>query len=124
MMKEMIKAKVLSKQWTFTEISNLKETIDSLCSELYSEMTFVERFQLIRETRINEVFVGQTYEDSMREAVKITLSGEIAETIRSMLGEATVNFGGNKNEISEGSLGGEPHQERPTNEKKNSVLKE
>lgn len=123
-MKEMIKAKVLSKQWTFTEISNLKETIDSLCSELYSEMTFVERFQLIRETRINEVFVGQTYEDSMREAVKITLSGEIAETIRSMLGEATVNFGGNKNEISEGSLGGEPHQERPTNEKKNSVLKE
>ena len=124
MMKEMIKAKVLSKQWTFTEISNLKETIDSLCSELYSEMTFIERFQLIRETRINEVFVGQTYEDSMREAVKITLSGEIAETIRSMLGEATVNFGGNKNEISEGSLGGEPHQERPTNEKKNSVLKE
>tara|TARA_R100000234_G_C4940940_1_gene152911 strand:- start:271 stop:642 length:372 start_codon:yes stop_codon:yes gene_type:complete len=123
-MKEMIKAKVLSKQWTFTEISNLKETIDSLCSELYSEMTFVERFQLIRETRINEVFVGQTYEDSMREAVKITLSGEIAETIRSMLGEATVNFGGNKNEISEGSLGGEPHKERPTNEKKNSVLKE
>jgi hypothetical protein len=123
-MKEMIRAKVLSKQWTFTEISNLKTTIDDLCSELYSEMTFVDRFQLIREIRINEVFVGQTYEDSMREAVKITLSGEIAETIRSMLGEATVNFGGNTNEISEGSLGGESHQERPTNEKKSSVLKE
>jgi hypothetical protein len=124
MMKEMIRAKVLSKQWTFTEISNLKETIDLLCSELYSEMTFVDRFQLIRETRIQEIYVGQTYEDCMREAVKITLSGEIAETIRLMLGEATVNFGGNKNEIPEGSLGGEPHQERPTNEKKNSVLKE
>lgn len=123
-MKEMIRAKVLSKQWTFTEISNLKTTIDDLCSELYSEMTFVDRFQLIREIRINEVFVGQTYEDSMREAVKITLSGEIAETIRSMLGEATVNFGGNTNEISEGSLGGEPHQKRPANEKKSSVLKE
>ena len=63
MMKEMIKAKVLSKQWTFTEISNLKATIDSLCSELYSEMTFTDRFQLIREIRIQEVFVGQTYED-------------------------------------------------------------
>ncbi len=124
MMEEMIRAKVLSKQWTFTEISNLKATIDSLCSELYSEMTFIERFQLIREIRIQEVFVGQTYEDCMREAVKITLSGEIAETIRSMLGEATVNFGGNKNEISTGSLGGEPHKERPANEKKNSVLKE
>lgn len=123
-MKEMIRAKVLSRQWTFTEISNLKETIDALCSELYSEMTFVDRFQLIREIRIQEVYVGQTYEDCMREAVKITLSGEIAETIRLMLGEATVNFGGNKNEISERSLGGESHQERPTNEKKNSVLKE
>jgi len=123
-MRGMIKAKVLSKQWTFTEISNLKTTIDNLCSELYSEMTLLDRFTLIREIRINDAFVGHTYEDAMREAVRITLSGEIAETIRSMLGEATVNFGGNTNEIPTGSMGGEPHQERPTNEKKNSVLKE
>lgn len=123
-MKEVIRAKVLSKQWTFTEISNLKSTIDSLCSELYSEMTLLDRFNLIREIRINDGFVGHTYEDSMREAVRITMSGEIAETIRSMLGEATVSFGGNTNEIPTGSMGGEPHQERPANEKKNSVLKE
>ena len=123
-MKGMIRAKVLSKQWTFTEISNLKSTIDSLCSELYSEMTLLDRFNLIREIRINDGFVGHTYEDAMREAVRITLSGEIAETIRLMLGEATVNFGGNENEIPTGSMGGEPHQERPANEKKNSVLKE
>ena len=123
-MKEMIRAKVLSKQWTFAEISNLKSTIDALCSELYSEMTFPERFQLIREIRIQEVYVGQTYEDCMREAVRLTLSGEIAETIRSMLGEATVNFGGNENEISERSVGGKSHQERPTDEEKNSIVKE
>ena len=123
-MKAMIKAKVLSKSWTFGEVANLKVTIDSLCSELYSEMKFVERFELIREIRINESFVGQTYEDALRQAVKINLSGEIAETIREMLGEATVDFGGNKNEISEGSVGGESHQERTTDEKKNSILKE
>lgn len=120
-MKEMIRTKVLSRQWTFTEISNLKETIDTLCSELYSEMTFVDRFQLIREIRIQEVYVGQTYEDCMREAVRLSLSGEIAETIRSMLGEATVNFGGNKNdEVSERSLVGESNEERPSTTKKNS----
>jgi len=117
-MKEMIRAKVLSKEWTFQEISSLKNTIDMLCSELYSEMTLIDRFNLIREVRINDSFVGSTYEDSMREAVRLTLSGEIAETIRVMLGEATVNFGGNKNEVSKNGLVGESNQERPADEKK------
>jgi len=117
-MREMIRAKVLSKEWTFQEISSLKNTIDMLCSELYSEMTLIDRFNLIREVRINDSFVGSTYEDSMREAVRLTLSGEIAETIRVMLGEATVNFRGNKNEVSNNGLVGESNKERPADEKK------
>jgi len=119
-MRDLIRLKVLSRPWSFSEISNLKATIEQLCGELYTEMTFVERFELIREIRINDSFVGQTYEDSMRQAVRLALNGEIADTIRSMLGEATVNFGGNQNEISERSVGGESHSQRPTNEKKNS----
>jgi len=119
-MRDLIRLKVLSRPWSFSEISNLKATIEQLCGELYTEMTFVERFELIREIRINDSFVGQTYEDSMRQAVRLALNGEIADTIRSMLGEATVNFGGNQNEISERSVGGESHSQRTTDEKKNS----
>ncbi len=121
---EIIKIKVLARSWTFSEISNLKKTIDSLCNEIYSESKLIERFELIREVKINEGFVGHTFEDVMRDAIKIKLSGEIAGVIRDMLDTATVDFGGNKNEISEGSMGREPHKERTTNEKKNSILEE
>lgn len=121
---EIIKLKVLARSWTFSEISNLKKTIDSLASEIYSESKLSERFDLIREIKINEGFVGHTFEDVMRSAIKTKLSGEIAGVIRIMLNTATVDFGGNENEISEGSMGGEPHKERTTDEKKNSILEE
>jgi hypothetical protein len=117
---DLIRLKVLSKAWTFSEISNLKETINYICEEVYNESTVVERFQLVRDLIINDVFIGKTFEDAFREAIKIQLSGDIAGVITEMLGEATINFGGNKNEISERSLGGEPHSQRTTDEKKNS----
>ena len=121
---EIIKLKVLARSWTFSEISNLKKTIDSLSNEIYNESKLSERFNLIREVKINEGFAGHTFEDVMRNAIKTKLSGEIAGVIRIMLNTATVDFGGNENEISEGSMGGEPHKERTTDEKKNSVLEE
>jgi len=120
---DIIKNKVLARSWTFTEISNLKETIDKLCNEIYSESKLTERFDLIREIRINESYVGYVFEDVMREAVNTKLSGEIAGVIRDMLSNATIDFGGNKNEISEGSMGGKPHKERTTDEKKDSKNK-
>ena len=120
----MIKQKVLARDWTFTEISNLKQTIDALCNEIYSESKLSERFELIRDIRINENFVGHTFEDVMREAINTKLSGEIAGVIRNMLNTATVNFGGKNNEISEGSMGGEPQKERTANEKKSSLIEE
>ena len=120
---DIIKNKVLARSWTFTEISNLKETIDKLCNEIYSESKLTERFDLIREIRINESYVGHVFEDVMREAVNIKLAGEIAGVIRDMLSNATIDFGGNKNEISEGSMGGKPHKERTTDEKKDSKNK-
>lgn len=121
---EIIKLKVLARAWTFSEISNLKQTIDSLSNEIYNESKLSERFNLIREIKINEGFVGHTFEDVMRSAIKTKLSGEIAGVIRIMLNTATVDFGGNENEISEGSMGGEPHKERTTMEEKDSIVEE
>ena len=123
MNREMIRLKVLSKAWTFAEISNLKDTINYICEEVYNESTITERFELVRDLKINDVFIGKSFEDAFREAIKIQLSGEIAGVITEMLGEATINFGGNKNEISERSVGGEPHTQRTTDEKKDSKNK-
>ena len=119
-MKDLIETKVLSKNWSFSEISNLGETIEVLSKDIFSEINVLERFELIREIKINDNFVGMSFEDAFRETVMIHLKGEIAGVIREMLDKATVNFGGNKNEISERSVGGESSKKRTTNEKKNS----
>ena len=120
-MNDIIKQKVLAKSWTFFEISNLKETIESLANDIYGEMKLIERFDLIREIRIKEEYIGECFEDVMRVAVMLSLKAEVADTIRNMLNNATVNFGGNKNdEVSERSLVGESNEKRSSTTKKNS----
>ena len=123
-MNDLIKKKVLSRNWTFNEISNLKETIGSLSQEIYLELSLAERYEIIRDIRINEGWVGFVFEDAMREAIMTTLQGDVAGIIRTMLNTATVNFGGNINEISENGLGGESNKKRTTNEKKKDDDKE
>ena len=119
-MNDIIKQKVLAKNWTFNEIADLNRTIESLATDVYEEMKLIERFDLIREIRIKETYVGEVFEDVMKQTVMVSLRAEVANTVRNMLDNATVNFGGNKNEISEGSMGGESNEKRPTTTKNNS----
>tara|TARA_R110000851_G_scaffold217869_1_gene370809 strand:- start:240 stop:611 length:372 start_codon:yes stop_codon:yes gene_type:complete len=123
-MMEEIKKKVLERNWTFNDISNLKVTVTSLAKDIYSEMTLIEKFKTISEVRIKEDYVGLYFEDVMRETVLTTLNGEVAEIIKNMLDTATIEFKGNNNEISERSMGGEPHKKRSANEKKDSKNEE
>lgn len=123
-MNDLIKQKVLARNWTFNEISNLKDTINILSKEIYHELTLKERFDSIKVIRINENWTGMPFEDVMKEAIMITLQGEIAGIIRQMLNTATVDFGGNKNEISENGLGGKSNKKRSADEKKKDDNKE
>jgi len=123
-MKEIIEAKVRVRSWTFNEISNLMVTIDSLSNEIYSEMNLIERFDMIKETKINDSMVGYFYADVLREMCLTHIKAEVAGTIKNMLNTATINFGGINNEISESSLGGKPPEKRKTDEKKNSSNEE
>tara|TARA_R100000951_G_C2521188_1_gene143460 strand:- start:58 stop:423 length:366 start_codon:yes stop_codon:yes gene_type:complete len=119
-MNDIIKQKVLAKNWTFNEIADLKQTIESLATDVYEEMKLIERFDLIREIRIKETYVGEVFEDVMKQTVMTSIRAEVADTVRNMLNNATVNFGGNKNEISERSVVGESNEERSSTTKKNS----
>ena len=120
MIDKLIKNKVLNRNWTFNEISNLKDTIEILSIEVYSEMKLSEKFNLIREQKVNDLFLGHSFEDAFREVVMTHLRGEVAGKIKNMLNTATIDFGG-KNEISERSMGGESHKKRSANEKEDST---
>ena len=83
-MKDLIRKKVLSKNWTFNEISDLTTTIQNLSEEVWQEMTLLERIDLVRDVRINETLVGWDFEHAIREVVLTSLKGEIAEIIKNM----------------------------------------
>lgn len=119
-MNEIIEQKVLAKNWTFNEIADLNRTIENLATDVYEEMKLIERFDLIREIRIKETYVGEVFEDVMKQTVMTSLRAEVADTVRNMLNNATVNFGGNKNEVSERGVVGESNEERSSTTKKNS----
>ena len=120
-MNDKIKQRVLARNWSFNEIANLNQTIESLAIDTYEEMKLIERFDLIREIRIKETYVGEVFEDVMKQTVLTSLRAEVADTVRNMLNNATVNFGGNKNdEVSERGLVGESNEERSSTTKKNS----
>ena len=118
---ELIKEKILKRVWSFEQISNLKETVKSISSEIYSELPISKRVVMIREVRINEDCLGMSIEDTIRNIGLTYLNGEIALVVKEMLSKATIDFGGNKNEISEGSMGGKSHKERPADEKNDSI---
>ncbi len=120
MYEEKIMGKILERDWAFHEIANLKDTLYNLSIEIYNELTLLERFELVRERKVSKGYVGFSIENLFRENVKFALKEKIAETVKNMLENATINFGGNTNEVSERSVGGKSHKERPTDEKKNS----
>ena len=97
-MKEVIELKVKARSWTFNEISNLMVTIESLSNEIYSEMNLIERFDMIKETKINDSMVGYYYSDVLREMCLTHIKAEVAGTIKNMLNTATVNFGSSGNQ--------------------------
>ena len=117
-MKELIKKKVLSKNWTFNEIADLKSTITTICNDLAEELTLMEKFNLANEVRIKESYVGMELYHVLGDIVYNTLQLQVAETIKELLNTATINFGGNINEISENGLVGESNKKRTTNAKK------
>ena len=58
-MNDLIKKKVLSRNWSFNEIADLKKTIEGIATDIYEEMKLMEKFDLIREIRIKETYIGE-----------------------------------------------------------------
>ena len=98
------------KEWTFEEISNVQTTINIMAHKAYDYMTPKDKLDIVWSE------MGEEFQKK----VLMKIKAGIAETIKIELSSATVRFGGNKNDVSEGSLGGEPPASSETDEEKNS----
>ncbi len=80
---------ILGREWNFSDISNMKETITSIFQELYNNMTATEKLDIIWDTDVE--FTGH-FGEGFYKLLEITLTAEIAGRINELLKEATVSF--------------------------------
>ena len=123
---ELIRESVLNKEWTVAQLTNIKESVNLITNEVYSILNTTQRFDLLREYRVKEDYVGLYFDEAIKQVVTTVLKSKVATVITSLLGRAKVDFnlGGEINEISERSLGGESHKERSSDEEKNNENEE
>jgi len=123
MIEEKVREMLNHKEWTLAELQDIKGLVSLFSNEIYGDMNAKEKLDMIWDETIN--FQESNFgEDIMREITMIQIQSDVAGTIKNMLGNATINFGGNENEVSEGSMGGKPHKKRSSNEEKDSILEE
>ena len=77
----------------------------------------MEKFKLANEVRIKESYVGMELYQVLGDIVYTSLKLKVAETIKELLNTATINFGGNINEILR-MVWSESNKKRTTNAKK------
>ena len=96
-MKRKIDEIILGREWNFSDISNMKETITSIFQELYNNMTATEKLDIIWDTDVE--FTGN-FGEGFYKLLEISLTAEIAGRINELLKEATVSFNKENDSVS------------------------
>ena len=112
MLRDKIKEQLRGKTWTFQEITSIAEVVDGLMNMCYSDLNAQEKLDLIWNVEHDGVVFGQFFQRLVQE----TMTQEIAKIVKEELESATIEFKVNKNEVSEGSVGGKSHKKRTTDE--------
>lgn len=120
MIEEKVKEMLNQKQWTLAELQDMKGLVSIFSVEIYSEMNAKEKLDMVWEEPINNVEQAN-FGRFFYYMVIGKISEEVAVVLKKLLMNANVNFnGGNENEVSEGSMGGQSLEERPSDEKTDS----
>ena len=120
MINEKVKEKLKGRTWTFQEISNINDVISTISNELYDDLNTKEKIDMVWDSIVDDKS-GLLFGELFQNLVMNQLDAKIADTIKTELQTANVNFKrDDKNEVSKRSMGRKPLEERTTNEKSNS----
>tara|TARA_Y100000588_G_scaffold51922_1_gene48876 strand:+ start:20508 stop:20882 length:375 start_codon:yes stop_codon:yes gene_type:complete len=120
MINEKVKEKLKGRTWTFQEISNINDVISTISNELYDDLNTKEKIDMVWDSIVDDNS-GLLFGELFQNLVMNQLDAKIADTIKTELQTANVNFKkDDKNEVSKRSMGRKPLEERTTNEKSNS----
>ena len=119
MIEEKVREMLNHKEWTLAELQDIKGLVSLFSNEIYGDMNAKEKLDMIWDETIN--FQESNFGRLFYYMVTEKISEEVAIVLKKQLMNANVNFnGGNKNEVSERSMGGQSSKERPSDEKTDS----
>ena len=120
MIEEKVRKMLNQKQWTLAELQDMKGLVSVISDKIYGEMTVKEKLDMVWEETLPNVEQAN-FGRLFYYMVIGKISEEVAVVLKKLLMNANVNFnGGNENEVSEGSMGGQSLEERPSDEKTDS----
>ena len=70
---ELIKESVLNKEWTVAQLTNIKESVNLITNEVYSILNTTQRFDLLREYRVKEDYVGLYFDEAIKPLATLSI---------------------------------------------------
>ena len=108
MINEKVKEKLKGRTWTFQEISNINDVISTISNELYDDLNTKEKIDMVWDSIVDDNS-GLLFGELFQNLVMNQLDAKIADTIKTELQTANVNFKrDDKNEVSKRSMGRKP----------------
>jgi hypothetical protein len=130
MISKRVKEMLKGREWTFADLQDMNLVVNQMVENLYDEISAKDKLDMVwnRETTdtmsyntLDNEWIPMPFGVLFQGLVKEELTANVIEVVKIELMSANVNFnGGNKNEVSEGSMGGQSLEERPSNEKTDS----
>ena len=118
------------RQWTFADLQDMNAVVMEMVENLYDKISAKDKLDMIWKSETTHAMSYNTLDNEMipmpfgvlfQGLVKDELTARVIEVVTIELMNANVNFnGGNKNEVSEGSMGGQSLEERSSDEKTDS----
>ena len=128
--RDRVKQLLIEKEWTFADLQDMEGIVKEFADILEKELDygFIARMcegepivETMKETTGDGMPLYQTFGDLFWVVRQNTLKAWVAQYLKEELMNANVSFnGGNENEVSEGSMGGQSLEERPSDEKTDS----
>ena len=126
MIEKIVRDELNTRVWTFAEIANVSNTVETLTQTVYDRMPTTDKLKLVWDIEVfaeEMTFFGELYTKTIMSELRVI----VADIVKQELSKAKVAFSyteiiikeDNKN-VPKGSMGGEPHKKRTADEKKNS----
>tara|TARA_Y100001937_G_C7125550_1_gene334732 strand:- start:303 stop:704 length:402 start_codon:yes stop_codon:yes gene_type:complete len=127
---EKVREMLKGRQWTFADLQDMNAVVMEMVENLYDKISAKDKLDMIWKSETTHAMSYNTLDNEMipmpfgvlfQGLVKDELTARVIEVVTIELMNANVNFnGGNKNEVSEGSMGGQSLEERSSDEKTDS----